>query len=69
MAYVASMMTNPIATMTTTQITINPMPIIPGIYCFIIILMLVYKYKDVYDHEGTWPLILLLAIPTNILVL
>ena len=47
-------MTNPMATMTTIQITISPTPTIPGIYCFIIILMFVYKYKDAYNYQVTY---------------
>jgi hypothetical protein len=39
--------------MTTIEITINPTPIIPGIYCFIIIMMFVYKHKDAYNYQVT----------------
>ena len=55
MTPVASLMTNPMTTMTTIEITINPAAIIPGIYCFIVILMFVYKYKDAYNYQVTYP--------------
>ncbi len=65
MTPVASLMTNPMTTMTTMttiEITINPAPIIPGIYCFIVILMFVYKYKDAYNYQATQRLIILLIL-------
>ena len=53
MTSLTSLMITPMTTMTTIEITINPAPIIPGIYCFIVILMFVYKYKDAYNYQAT----------------
>jgi hypothetical protein len=51
MVPIVSPMSIPMAVMTTIVLTINATPTIPGRYCFIIIQMFVYKYKDAYSFR------------------